>query len=306
MVKRIFIAGFGGQGVLLIGQMLAYAAMFEDQEVSWMPSYGPEMRGGTANCTVNISHEPIASPLVTECDVLITMNGPSLDKFESMLVPGGDLFINSSIISQKVTRDDINVHYVDCQALAEQEVGSAKTQNMVMLGAIIQVTNVVNYAAVVPHQAEVIFRQRFEIDDKELEKRIESYYDGENLFRSIKIHGDFARMHVRMIPKSTTERKFTEVAVNQPEYCKENITGTIVGIWTPEIFHGVSLAGYHLHFVSDDLTFGGHVMDFVIKEGVVELGAVDQLDQRFPVQDRKYLFAKFNMDEMKEDMEKSE
>ena len=143
MGKRIFIAGFGGQGVLLIGQMLAYAAMFEDQEVSWMPSYGPEMRGGTANCTVNISHEPIASPLVTECDVLITMNGPSLDKFESMLVPGGDLFINSSIISQKVTRDDINVHYVDCQALAEQEVGSAKTQNMVMLGAIIQVTNVV-------------------------------------------------------------------------------------------------------------------------------------------------------------------
>ena len=127
-----------------------------------------------------------------------------------------------------------------------------------------------------------------------------------NLFRSIKIHGDFARMHVRMIPKSTTERKFAEVAVNQPEYCKENITGTIVGIWTPEIFHGVSLAGYHLHFVSDDLTFGGHVMDFVIKEGVVELGAVDQLDQRFPVQDRKYLFAKFNMDEMKEDMEKSE
>ena len=109
-----------------------------------------------------------------------------------------------------------------------------------------------------------------------------------------------------MIPKSTTERKFAEVAVNQPEYRKENVTGTIVGIWTPEIFHGVSLAGYHLHFVSDDLTFGGHVMDFVIKEGVVELGAVDQLDQRFPVQDRKYLFAKFNMDEMKEDMENSE
>ena len=109
-----------------------------------------------------------------------------------------------------------------------------------------------------------------------------------------------------MIPKSTTEQKFAEVAVNQPEYRKENVTGTIVGIWTPEIFQGVSLAGYHLHFVSDDLTFGGHVMDFVIKEGVVELGAVDQLDQRFPVQDRKYLFAKFNMDEMKEDIEKSE
>ena len=129
---------------------------------------------------------------------------------------------------------------------------------------------------------------------------------GENLFRSIKIHGDFSHMRVRMIPKSTSDRKFAEVAVNQPEYSKENVTGTIVGIWTPEIFHGVSLAGYHLHFVSDDLSFGGHVMDFVIKEGIVELGAIDQLDQRFPVQDRDYLFAKFNMDEMKEDIDRVE
>ena len=164
----------------------------------------------------------------------------------------------------------------------------------------------VPYAAVVPHKAEVIFRQRFEMNDKELEERIESYYDGENLFRSIKIHGDFSHMRVRMIPKSTSDRKFAEVAVNQPEYSKENVTGTIVGIWTPEIFHGVSLAGYHLHFVSDDLSFGGHVMDFVIKEGIVELGAIDQLDQRFPVQDRDYLFAKFNMDEMKEDIDRVE
>lgn len=151
-----------------------------------------------------------------------------------------------------------------------------------------------------------IIGQRFEMNDKELEERIESYYDGENLFRSIKIHGDFSHMRVRMIPKSTSDRKFAEVAVNQPEYSKENVTGTIVGIWTPEIFHGVSLAGYHLHFVSDDLSFGGHVMDFVIKEGIVELGAIDQLDQRFPVQDRDYLFAKFNMDEMKEDIDQVE
>lgn len=164
----------------------------------------------------------------------------------------------------------------------------------------------VPYAAVVPHQAEVIFRQRFEMTDAELEKRIESYYDGENLFRSIKIHGDFAHMHVRMIPKSTSEKKFAEVAVSQPEYHADNVSGTIVGFWTPEIFHGVSVAGYHLHFISDDHTFGGHVLDFVIKEGIVELGAVDQLDQRFPVQDRKYLFAKFNLDEMKEDIHKAE
>ena len=184
------------------------------------------------------------------------------------------------------TLDSIDGELIVLNGKAYQAKGSGEVPEVVEVSPDMTVP----YAAVVPHQAEVIFRQRFEMDDKELEKRIESYYDGENLFRSIKIHGDFAHMHVRMIPK----------------YRKENVTGTIVGIWTPEIFHGVSLAGYHLHFVSDDLTFGGHVMDFVIKEGVVELGAVDQLDQRFPVQDRKYLFAKFNMDEMKEDMEKSE
>lgn len=143
--KKIFIAGFGGQGVLLIGQMLAYAAMYADKEVTWMPSYGPEMRGGTANCTVCISDEPIASPLITSCDVLITMNGPSLDKFESMLVPGGDLFINSSIIKQKSTRTDVNVHYVDCMQLAE-DLGNGKAANMVMLGAIIRASKVVDLA----------------------------------------------------------------------------------------------------------------------------------------------------------------
>ena len=100
--------------------------------------------------------------------------------------------------------------------------------------------------------------------------------------------------------------KFAEVATHQPEYTRENVTGTIVGFWTPEIFHGVSVAGYHLHFISDDHTFGGHVMDFVISEGIVEVGAIDQLDQRFPVQDRQYLFAKFNVDEVKEDINKAE
>ncbi|MBE6031056.1 MAG: 2-oxoacid:acceptor oxidoreductase family protein [Firmicutes bacterium] len=142
--KKIFIAGFGGQGVLLIGQMLAYAAMHEGKEVTWMPSYGPEMRGGTANCTVCISDEKVASPLVTECDVLVAMNGPSLEKFEKMLVPGGHLFINSSIVPGKATRDDVNVHYVDCTKIAEEEVGNGKTSNMVMLGAIIRKSGAVS------------------------------------------------------------------------------------------------------------------------------------------------------------------
>lgn len=200
------------------------------------------------------------------------------------------------------TLDSIDGELIILDGKAYQAKGTGDKLEVVELSDDVTVP----YAAVVPHQAEVVFRQRFEMNDKELAKRIESYYDGENLFRSIKIHGDFAHMHVRMIPRSTTERKFAEVAVNQPEYSRDNVSGTIVGIWTPEIFHGVSLAGYHLHFVSDDLTFGGHVMDFIIKEGVIELGAIDQLDQRFPVQDRKYLFAKFNMDELREDIDRVE
>ena len=164
----------------------------------------------------------------------------------------------------------------------------------------------VPYAAVVPHQAEVVFKQKFTASDKELEDRIESYFDGQNLFRSIKITGEFPKMHVRMIPRAKSGTRFVEVSQNQPEYTEENVKGTIVGIWTPEMFHGVSVAGYHLHFISDDLTFGGHVMDFVIENGIIEVGPVDQLDQRFPVQDRQYLFAKFNVDEMREDITKAE
>ena len=141
--KKIFVAGFGGQGVLLIGQMLSYAAMYEGKEVTWMPSYGPEMRGGTANCTVCISDKPITSPLVTTCDVLVAMNGPSLDKFEDMLVPGGHLFVNASVINYKPKRTDVSIHYVDCTKIAEQDVGNAKTANMVMLGAIIRASGVV-------------------------------------------------------------------------------------------------------------------------------------------------------------------
>ena len=124
---RMLLAGFGGQGVLLIGQMIAYSAMYEEKEVTWMPSYGPEMRGGTANCTVVVSDRPIASPLPSSYDV--------------------HLFINSSIIDTKVERDDINVHYVDTIGLAESKIGNEKTANMVMLGAILRITGVVEKAA---------------------------------------------------------------------------------------------------------------------------------------------------------------
>ncbi len=200
------------------------------------------------------------------------------------------------------TLDSIDGELIVLDGKAYQAKGSDGQPEVVEVSNDVKVP----YAAVVPHQAEVIFRQRFEMTDKELENRIESYYDGVNLFRSIKIKGHFAEMHVRMIPKSAPDTKFADVATHQPEYTCENVSGTIVGIWTPEMFHGVSVAGYHLHFISDDHTFGGHVIDFIISEGIIEVGPVDQLDQRFPVQDRQYLFAKFNMDELKEDIEKSE
>ena len=200
------------------------------------------------------------------------------------------------------TLDSIDGELIVLDGKAYQAKGSDGQPKVVELSDDVTVP----YAAVVPHQAEVIFRQRFAMSAEELGKRIESYYDGVNLFRSIKIKGHFDNMHVRMIPKSAPDTKFAEVATHQPEYTRENLSGTIVGFWTPEMFHGVSVAGYHLHFISDDHTFGGHVIDFVIAEGTVEVGAVDQLDQRFPVQDRKYLFAKLNMDELKEDINKSE
>lgn len=132
--KRLIVAGFGGQGVLLIGQLIAYAGMLDGKEVSWMPSYGPEMRGGSANCAVVLSDEPVGSPKVEEADVLIAMNRPSLALFEKNVVPGGALLYNSSLIEIAPTRTDIRVLAVPCNELA-MEIGSLRAANMVMLGA---------------------------------------------------------------------------------------------------------------------------------------------------------------------------
>ena len=142
MKKEIVIAGFGGQGVLLIGQLLAYAGMYEGKNVSWLPSvpsYGPEMRGGTANCSVIMSDEPVGSPIVYHPTELIAMNGPSLKKFEDEVVPGGTVFLNSSIIKEKVDREDLRVIQVPCDTIAN-ELGNGKVANMVMLGAYIAAT----------------------------------------------------------------------------------------------------------------------------------------------------------------------
>lgn len=143
MKNEIISAGFGGQGVLLLGQLVTYAGMIEDRNVSWLPSYGPEMRGGTANCSVIVSSDPVGSPVVTEADAVIVLNKPSLDKFEKTLKPGGKLFINSSLIDKKATRDDIEVFYIPANELAA-ELGNAKVANMVMLGAYIAASGIVS------------------------------------------------------------------------------------------------------------------------------------------------------------------
>ena len=137
MTNEIMIAGFGGQGVMAIGKTLAEAGMKENKDVSWLPSYGPEMRGGTANCCVVLTDDAIVSPIVLEPTELIAMNLPSLLKFEPTVKAGGTIFVNSSIITEKVTRTDVKAVYVPCLEIA-QELGNMKVANMVMLGAYIQ------------------------------------------------------------------------------------------------------------------------------------------------------------------------
>ena len=137
MTKEFIFAGFGGQGMLLIGKFMAMACMLDGKHVSWLPSYGPEMRGGTANCSVIVSDEDVASPLVDMADCIVAMNLPSLDKFESHVRPGGTLVINSSIIERKSERTDINVVYCDAMKIAE-EVGNPKGANVAILGALLE------------------------------------------------------------------------------------------------------------------------------------------------------------------------
>ena len=159
MNKEMIFAGFGGQGVMLMGQILAYAGMLEGQQVSWFPAYGPEMRGGTANCSIIIGDEPVGTPIVTEPSVVVAMNLPSLDKFEPMLPVGGTLLINSSLIDRKPHRTDIKTHYVPCNDIA-QELGNLKVANMVMVGAIIAASGVVNIDSVITVLAKKIFKNK--------------------------------------------------------------------------------------------------------------------------------------------------
>lgn len=156
--QKMFFAGFGGQGVLMIGRNIAYAAMLEGKEVTFLPSYGPEMRGGTANCTVIISDKPISSPLIYEADVVCVMNLPSLLKFEKLVKPDKFLFINASIINQSASRPDIRIENVKANEIAK-DLGNEKAANMVMLGAIVKETGVVSFDSV-EHVMEKTFAEK--------------------------------------------------------------------------------------------------------------------------------------------------
>ena len=134
---QILFAGFGGQGVLFAGKFLAYKGLMEDLQVSWLPSYGPEMRGGTANCSVVLSDTPVGSPIITTPDVLVAMNLPSLMKFVDTVVPGGQIYVDSSLIDVKVERTDVEVFYIPATQLAKEN-GIATLANMIIVGSLLQ------------------------------------------------------------------------------------------------------------------------------------------------------------------------
>ena len=134
---QILIAGFGGQGVLFAGKFLAYKGLTEDLQVSWLPSYGPEMRGGTANCSIILSETPVGSPIITTPDVLIAMNLPSLQKYMDTVAPGGQIYVDSTLIEEKVTRTDVSVFYIPATQMA-RDAQIPSLANMILIGHLLQ------------------------------------------------------------------------------------------------------------------------------------------------------------------------
>ena len=141
----ILLAGFGGQGVLFAGKFLAYKGLSQGKQLSWLPSYGPEMRGGTANCSVIISDMPVGSPIITNPDMLVAMNLPSLQKFVDSVVPGGKIFVDSTLIDVKVERSDVEVFYIPATQMAK-DAGFATLANMILMGKVMKECDAVDYA----------------------------------------------------------------------------------------------------------------------------------------------------------------
>ncbi|MBR6794299.1 MAG: 2-oxoacid:acceptor oxidoreductase family protein [Clostridia bacterium] len=171
MTTQILIAGFGGQGVLFAGKFIAYKGLLENKEVSWLPSYGPEMRGGTANCSIILSDDPVGSPIVSTPDVLIAMNLPSLDKYEDATVKGGKIFVDSTLIGRKVERSDVETFYIPATKMAA-DAGIPTLANMIMMGKMIKETGLVNYDDITEALKKVVSAKRanlMELNIKALE-----------------------------------------------------------------------------------------------------------------------------------------
>lgn len=155
MTTETILAGFGGQGILFAGKLLAYLGMNQDKQVSWLPSYGPEMRGGTANCAVCVGDEPIGSPYVTDPDVLIAMNGPSYDKFINSVKPGGIAIIDSTLVTKECTRKDIRSFCIPSTALAAEH-GMPGMANIILVGKLLKETGIAVIEAVRPTLEKII------------------------------------------------------------------------------------------------------------------------------------------------------
>lgn len=164
MTFETIMAGFGGQGLLFSGKVLAHAALIENKELSWLPSYGPEMRGGTCNCSVIVSDEPVGSPIIANPNVLMVMNEPSLDKFEGAVAPGGVMFVDSSLVERKAARTDIEAVYVPATQMA-RELQAPALANMVLLGAIVAKTGCVRCETVAQALKETISARKANLLD---------------------------------------------------------------------------------------------------------------------------------------------
>ena len=175
MKNEIVIAGFGGQGILFSGKVLVYAGMMDGHQVSWLPSYGPEMRGGTANCSVIISDSAIGSPIVNDPEILIAMNLPSLDKFESAILPNGMAFIDSTLITRKVNRSDVKCFYIPSTQMANDHDMSGLA-NMIMLGKVVRELSSCNLESIIAAIKKVVPARKAAL----LEKNIQAVELGYN------------------------------------------------------------------------------------------------------------------------------
>lgn len=173
--KQVLFAGFGGQGILFTGKFLAYQGLMSGREVSWLPSYGPEMRGGTANCSVILSDSPIGSPIVSNPDILLAMNLPSLDKYENCTVSGGQIFVDSSLIERKVKRTDVESFYIPATKLASDE-NLGGLANMIILGKMLRHSGLMRFEEIAPTMAKVVSAKRKKLYELNL-KAIELGYN---------------------------------------------------------------------------------------------------------------------------------